>query len=191
MPMQSFLPKLAELLKKNNPDSQQISFYLMVPNEDKPYQVSFHLDQKSNVRSILDQLNARYPFRYEIRGIDDIVVWQVSHFEAAFNKKALETQIHVDLDHATLAAALKAVQTAAAAKGMVFNIANFDNANWFPPNSPLRITLQKDSITVDEALRFILETGHLRLGFEQGKYLVAPAQPDVPMKVATLAVKAN
>jgi len=191
MPMQSFLPKLAELLKKNNPNSQQISFYLMVPKEDKPYQVSFHLDRKSNVRSILDQLNARYPIRYEIRGIDDIVVWQVSHFEVTFNKEALETQIHVDLDHATLAAALKAVSTAAAAKGMVFNIANLDNTDRFPPNSPLRVTLQKVSITVDEALRFILGTGHLRLGFEQGKFLVAPAQPDVPMKVATLAIKAN
>ncbi len=83
------------------------------------------------------------------------------------------------------------MQTAAAAKGMVFTIANFDNANWFPPNSPLRVTLQKDSIPVDEALRFILGTGHLRLGFEQGKYLVAPEQPDVPMKIATLAIKTN
>jgi bla regulator protein BlaR1 len=185
VPMQGFLPELAALLKKSNPDSPQISFYLTVPKEDEPYRVLFHLSQRSNLRAILDQLNEQYPIRYQIRGIDDIVVWQVSHFESAFDKKAREIQIRVDLDHATLANALKAVQSAAAAKGFVFDIANFDDTDRFPPNSPLTVTLRKDQITVDQALRFILEIGQLRLTFERGKYLVAPALPDFPMKEAS------
>ena len=88
----------------------------MVNDEGQPYHVSLQLCRRANVKEILDQVNTRN-IRSDtwIRGIDDIAVWQVSRNEVAFNEKAAETKIDLDLDHATPAKAIKAVQIAARA----------------------------------------------------------------------------
>lgn len=182
LPLHLYLDEMAKVLKEQNPDSEQISFVLMCPAEDQPYPISFHLQHPSTLREIMAQLNAQYPLRYQIRGATDIIVWQVSHFETDFKKQAAKTTIDLNLDHATLADALKAVQAAAAAKRFIFDISNFDDTQLFPADAPHNITLQQHQISLDQALRYILLTSKTRLVYELygagKKYTIEPALPD-------------
>jgi beta-lactamase regulating signal transducer with metallopeptidase domain len=199
MPLDQFIEKISKEFVAQDPQKLGLGFVLRVPPGESPLRLSLDFARdpgyRANAQMILAFVKNKYPIRYRFDGTT-VYVQQLSKSEIAFHKKAKETLISLDFDHTEASSALAAIQSAAAAKGFIFDLKGLDTIrtlNAMKPEPKNLVTLEADPLSVDQALRSVFYLGKISpVPLEPfSGYTVYPNSDDAVQKQTFLEVRTN